>query len=150
MNWYMEALLGVLPNVLKTGQWFSSAGTGRVNYVTREDCARAAAGALLKQPSNQTYTVTGPEALAAEEIAAIASGVAGKPLAVVEVTDEQLGAGAKAAGVPDFVIDNFIVPFDRNTREGKIDLVTDAVEKLWGSNPTSVREFLTQNRPALA
>ena len=51
--------------------------------------------------------------------------------------------------MPDFVIDNFIVPFERNAREGKVSTVTDAVEKLWGTKPTSVKDFLTANRGAL-
>ena len=95
-------------------------------------------------------TVTGPEALSNAEIAAIASDLTGKPIAVVDVTDDQLAGGAKAAGVPDFVIDNFIVPFDRNAREGKVAAVTDAVEKLWGEKPTSIRAFLAANKAALA
>jgi NAD(P)H dehydrogenase (quinone) len=149
MTWYTENLLGSLPPNLAAGQWYTSAGGGKTSYVTREDCARAAAGALLLPATNQTYTVTGPEALTNAEIAAIASDLTGKPLAVIDVTDEQLAGGAKAAGVPDFVIDNFIVPFDRNAREGKVASVTDAVEKLWGSKPTSVREFLAANKAAL-
>lgn len=149
MTWYTENLLGSLPTNLASGQWYTSAGTGKTSYVTREDCARAAAGALLQPATNQTFTVTGPEALTNAEIAAIASDLTGKPLTVIDVTDEQLAGGAKAAGVPDFVIDNFIVPFDRNAREGKVAAVTDAVEKLWGAKPTSVRDFLSDNKAAL-
>lgn len=150
MTWYTDNLLSSLPGTLASGLWYSSAGTGKTSYVTREDCARAAAGALLQPATNQTYTVTGPEALSNAEIAAIASDLTGKPIAVVDVTDDQLAGGAKAAGVPDFVIDNFIVPFDRNAREGKVAAVTDAVEKLWGAKPTSVRSFLAANKAALA
>ena len=150
MTWYAENLLGSLPSALASGQWYSSAAGGRTGYVTRLDCARAAAGALLVAASNQTLTVTGPAAVSNAEIAAIVTKVTGKPLAVIEVTDEQLGAGAKAAGVPDFVVDHFIVAFDRNAREGKVDLSTDAVETLWGTKPQSVEAFLTANKAALA
>jgi NAD(P)H dehydrogenase (quinone) len=149
MTWYTDNLLSSLPGTIASGQWYTSAGTGKTSYVTREDCARAAAGALLQPGTNQTYTVTGPEALSNAEIAEIASDITGKPIAVIDVTDEQLAGGAKAAGVPDFVIDNFIVPFDRNAREGKVAAVTDAVEQLWGTKPTSVRDFLAANKAAL-
>ncbi|WP_421762000.1 NmrA family NAD(P)-binding protein [Devosia sp.] len=150
MNWYTHNLLGALPNALAFGQWYTSVGDGKVNYVTREDCAKAAAGALLTTASNQTYTVSGPAALSATEIAALASAAAGKSLAVVNVSDEQLAAGAKAAGVPDFVIEHFIVAFDRNTREGKADVTTNAVETLWGTKPVSVAEFFKANAAALS
>lgn len=148
-TWYTENLLGSLPSNLASGHWYSSADGGRTSYVTREDCARAAAGALLQPAAGKTYTVTGPEALTNAEIAAIVSELTGRPLSVIAVSDEQLAAGAKAAGVPDFVIDHYILPFERNAREGKVAAVTDAVEALWGEKPTSVRDFLGANRAAL-
>lgn len=149
MTWYTENLLGSLPPNLASGQWYTSSAGGKTSYVTREDCARAAAGALLQPATNQTYTVTGPEALSNTEIAALATELTGKPISVIEVTDEQLEAGARAAGVPDFVVDHIVVPFDRNAREGKVAAVTDAVEQLWGAKPTSVRDFLAANKAAL-
>lgn len=149
MTWYTENLLGSLPSALASGQWYSSAAGGRTGYVTRLDCARAAAGALLATASNKTFTVTGPAAVSNAEIAASVAKLTGKPLAVIEVTDEQLAAGAKAAGVPDFVVDHFMVAFDRNAREGKVDLSTDAVETLWGTKPQSVDAFLAANAAAL-
>jgi len=149
MTWYSENLLGSLAPALASGKWYTSSAGGRTGYVSRIDCARAAAGALLVPASNRTYTVTGPAALSNAEIAAIASKLTGKPIDVIEVDDEALAAGARAAGVPDFVIDNFIVAFDRNTREGKVDLATDVVETLWGEKPESVEAFLAANKAAL-
>jgi NAD(P)H dehydrogenase (quinone) len=149
MSWYADNLLGSLPGNLATGQWFTSTAGGKVGYVTREDCARAAAGALLMPAENGTYTVTGPETLSVAEIARIASDVAGEPLTVIDVTDAELAAGAKAAGVADYVIEHFIVALERNTREGKMAMATDAVETLWGEKPMSLRDFLEANRRAL-
>lgn len=149
MSWYMENMLGTLPNNLKSGQWFTSNESGKNNYVSRRDCARAAAGALLKGAENAIYTVTGPQPLSNAEIAAIATEVTGKPLSVIAVTDEQLAGGAKAAGVPDFVIEHFVLPFERFGRSGKSAGNTDAVETLWGEKPQSLKEFLTGHRAAL-
>jgi NAD(P)H dehydrogenase (quinone) len=150
MAWYTENLLGSLPGALASGKWYTSAAGGRTGYVSRIDCARAAAGALLVPATNQTYTVTGPAAVSNTDVAEIASKLTGKPIEVVHVDDAALAAGAKAAGVPDFVVDNFIVSFDRNTREGKVNLATDAVETLWGTKPESVEAFLAANKAALA
>lgn len=149
MGWYMENLLSTLPGSLASGQWFTSAAGGKTSYTARLDCARAAAGALPKGAENETYSVSGPEALSNAEIAAIATEVTGRPLSVIEVSDEQLAAGAKAGGVPDFVVDHFIVPFEQFARAGKAGAVTDAVETLWGEKPVSVEEFLRANRAAL-
>lgn len=150
MNWYMENLLSALPNHLASGQWFTSANGGKTNYTARVDCAHAAAGALLKGAEDKTYTVTGPEALSNAQIAAIATEVTGRPLSVIEISDEQLADGARAAGVPDFVIEHFVVPFERFARAGKAEAVTDAVEVLWGGKPVSLKEFLSANKAALA
>lgn len=150
MTWYTENLLGSLPGVVASGKWYTSAAGGRTGYVSRLDCARAAAGALLVPASNKTYTVTGPAAVSNADVAVIASKLTGKPIEVVNVDDASLAAGARAAGVPDFVVDNFIVSFDRNTREGKVNFATDAVETLWGEKPQSVEAFLTANKAALA
>ena len=49
MSWYAENLLGSLPGVLASGKWFTSAGSGRIAYVPREDVARACAGALASR-----------------------------------------------------------------------------------------------------
>ncbi len=149
MNWYAENLLGTLPQALASGQWYTSTAGGEVSYVSRVDCARAAAGALLRPSDNRTYTVTGPEALSNAAIAAIASALTGRPLSVVDVSDEALAAGARAAGVPEFVIEHFMVAFDRNTREGKVAAVTNAVEELWGEKPQGVRDVLAAHVQAL-
>jgi NAD(P)H dehydrogenase (quinone) len=149
MSWYAENLLNALPPVLQSGKWYSAAGEGRLAHIAREDCARAAAGALIAGGESRTLDVTGEKALTAHEIAAVASAVTGKPLEVVDVGDEALAAGARQAGVPDAVIDTYIVPFEINTRAGRMEPATDAVEQLWGSKPQSVRAFLEANKAAL-
>jgi NAD(P)H dehydrogenase (quinone) len=148
--WYMENLLNALPPAIKSGTWYSASGEGRVTHVTREDCARAAAGALLAGgDESRTLTVTGPDALTAREIAAIASEVTGKPITVVDVTDEQSVAALKQAGLPEPVA-RLVASFDTNTRLGRIGTVTDTVEQLWGSKPEGVRAFITEHRAALS
>jgi NAD(P)H dehydrogenase (quinone) len=146
--WYAENLLGSLPPVLQSGKWFSATGEGKIAHATREDEARAAAGALVLGGPSRTLTVTGPEALTTRQIAAIASEVTGKPIEVIDVTDEQLVAGLLQAGLPA-PIAHLIASFDKNTRLGRIDMVTDTVEQLWGTKPASVRAFLEANRSAL-
>jgi NAD(P)H dehydrogenase (quinone) len=149
MSWYSENLLSSLPPVLQSGKWYTAAGEGRLAHVAREDCARAAAGALIAGGESRTLGVTGQTLLTTREIAAVASAVTGKPIEVVDVDEESLAAGARQAGVPDAVVDTFIVPFDVNTREGRMEPATDAVEQLWGTKPQSVAAFLEANRAAL-
>jgi NAD(P)H dehydrogenase (quinone) len=138
--WYQENLLGALPHALETGQWFSASGEGRISHIAHADCAEAAAAALAQAPENKTYTLTGPELLTTKEIAALASAATGKPLAVIDVTDEQLAGGLKAAGLPEAIIP-MLVSFDANTREGGFDVLTNDVEALTGHKPQPLADF---------
>jgi NAD(P)H dehydrogenase (quinone) len=142
VSWYQENLLMALPNALKSGQWFSAAGDGKVSHVAREDVARAAAAALASlSTTSETYDITSDEAFTTEEIAAIAAKATGKALKVVHVTDGQLIAGLQAHGVPTPAA-AFIACFDTNTRLGGMTAPTDAVRKLTGRAPRRLEEYL--------
>ena len=148
-SWYTEGLLGSLPAAIASGKWYTAAGEGLISHITREDTAKAAAGALIADaPGSRVLTITGPEALTVRELAAIASEVTGKPIEVVDVSDEQYAAGLQQAGFSADLAGLFTT-FEIGHRRGLLSMVTDAVEELWGDKPTTVREFLTANRAAL-
>lgn len=148
-SWYMENLFMSLPAALRSGQWFTSAGNGRNPYIARDDIAAATAGALLKdEAENRIYTLSGPAALTASEVAGIVTAITGKQLAVVDVTDEQLAEGLKGAGLPEAFIPT-LVSFDTNARQGLFDIVTADAEKLSGRKSKPLKAFLEENRAAL-
>ncbi|MER9351519.1 SDR family oxidoreductase [Mesorhizobium sp. M0227] len=149
-GWYQENLFMALPHAIASGKWYTSAGDGRMAHGARDDMAAAiAAGLVTVSNESKTYTLTGPQAYTTAEIAALVSEVTGKPLDVVQVPDEALTEGVKAAGVPeDFA--RIIVSFDANTRSGRIAMVTDAVETLSGRKSKTLKQFLEANKAALA
>jgi NAD(P)H dehydrogenase (quinone) len=148
-GWYQENLMRSLPQALASGQWYTSAGQGRIAHAARDDIAAAIAAALASDEGESvTYTLTGPEALTTDEIAARAAKALGKPLQVVHLTDEQLAEGMKRAGVPEGFIP-VLVSFDTNTRVGGIDMVAGDIEKLSGRAPAPMETFLEANRAAL-
>jgi NAD(P)H dehydrogenase (quinone) len=147
--WYQENLFMSLPQVLASGHWYTSTGYGKVNNLARADCAAALAAALASDSGeSKTYTLTGGEKLTTSEIAALASEVLGKKIEVIQLNDEQLAGGMKAAGVPEFLIP-FLIGFEANTRVGDADIQTDDVEKLTGRKPTPFRAFFEANKAAL-
>lgn len=148
-NWYAENLRHAIPAALASGKWYTAAGTGRIAYVTREDTARAAAAAMLEESSDIRYDITGPAALTQDEVAALAAAAYRTPIEPVHVTDEQLLAGLLGAGVPE-VMARLSVEFDRNTREGKLATVTDAVEQLTGRQPQALKDWLYPEAAAAA
>ncbi|RST84334.1 SDR family oxidoreductase [Aquibium carbonis] len=148
-GWYMENLSMSLPATVASGQWFTSAGQGRTSHVQRDDLARAIAAGLAKPPADSaTYTLSGPEAFTNAEIAAMAAEVLGKPIAVVDLTDEQLAEGMAAAGVPAPVVP-LLVSFDAATRSGVLGTVTGDVESLTGRKPIALRAWMEANKAAI-
>lgn len=148
VSWYAENLLTSLPGNVASGKWFTSAQVGRINHVPRHDVARAAAGALASRNGvREKLDITGPMPLTIAEIAAVAAEIAGKPIEVVQVSDAQLAAGVRAAGVPEAYIP-LVVGTDANIRAGKFDVTSDAVQRLTGTPAASLREFLAANRTA--
>lgn len=149
-NWYAENLHLSLPGVLASGRWYSAAGDGATAYVTREDCARADAAALASaDTSRTTLNITGPAALSASQIAALATQVLGKPIQVVPVSAEQLAQGMAAAGVPAFMVP-LLVSFDLNAAADRIGTVSDDVLRLTGTPAQALQEWLTVNKVAFA
>jgi len=149
-GWYQENLFMALPHAIASGQWYTSAGDGRIAHGARDDMAAAiAAGLVSGSTDSKTYTLTGPHAYTTAEIAALVSEVTGKPLEVIQVPDEALAEGVKAAGVPEDFAD-VVVSFDVNTRAGRIAMVTDAIETLSGRTPKTLKQFLEANKAALA
>lgn len=148
-SWYAENLFMSLPNAFRSGQWFNSAGDGATSFIARDDIAAAIAGALADPSTgSRIWTLTGAEAHSNAEVAALATGAAGKPIQLVNLTDEQLAGGMKAAGVPEAIIPT-LVSFDTATREGNLGLVTDDVERLSGRKPLPLRDFIAANSEAL-
>lgn len=149
-GWYQENLFMALPHAIASGQWYTSAGDGRIAHAARDDMAAAiAAGLASDSTESTTYTLTGPQAYTTAEIAALVSEVTGKPLEVVQLPDDALTEGVKAAGIPEEFA-RVIVSFDANTRSGRIAMVTDALETLSRRKPRSLKQFLEANKTALA
>lgn len=147
-NLYADLLLGALPGAVASGQLVDARGDGRIAWVTREDCARTAAAALVSATGRSAIDVTGPAAIGSDELAAIVSDLVAKPVQHVNVTPEQLVAGLVGHGFPEFVAQLFAT-FDSATAKGQLANATDTVEKLTGKKPQSIREFLAANRAAL-
>jgi len=149
-NVYTEMLLMSLPPAIASGHLMAAAGDGGVGYVTREDCARAAAAALAANTSGRaTLDITGPEVVTFADLAQIASEISGRPVNYVSVATEDMVAGMIRAGLPPFLAEA-MVSFHTAAAQGDHGFTTSAVADLTGTAPQSVRDFLLAHREALA
>jgi NAD(P)H dehydrogenase (quinone) len=146
-NLYADYLPYTLPQAAASGQLHTARGDGRIAFVLREDCARAAAAALADDvDGRRVIDVTGPDALSGEDLARIASELGGKRVVHVPVTADALRAGMIGAGMPAGVAD-LMVSFDLAAARGDLGHVSDGVDRLTGRPPTSVAAFLRSAWP---
>lgn len=149
-NLYAEYQAPVVARAIESGQLVTSAGDGRVAYVSRDDCAAAAAAVLVQDGhERQAYDITGPEAIGPQDLAALAAELGGRPVEVVPVGDDALTAGMVASGASEPAA-RVTASFAAAAREGFLRRVTNAVEELTGKAPRSLREVVIASRESLA
>jgi len=149
MCWYADFLIPTLAPAVASGKLMAATGQGGAPYVTREDCAQAAAAALASSDTNnKTWNITGPDLVTYAELARLASELTGRPVSFEAVTPEERVAQLIAAGTPEFIA-KLLVSSQMAIAQGKMGTPSTAVKELTGREPMSVREFLSSNRAAL-
>lgn len=149
MSWYTEFLIPTLAPAVASGKLIAATGQGGAPYVTREDCAQAAAAALASDDAtDQTWNVTGPDLVTYSDLAKLTSEITGQPVTFEAVTPEERTAQLIALGTPE-PIAKLLVSSQVAIAQGKMGTPTTAVKELTGRAPMSVREFLMANRAAL-
>ena len=125
------------------GSFHHNLGDGQTAYVSRDDCAAAAAAVLSggSEHDGQIYNITGPALLGAAELAELYGRVGGTPVEAINVPDEGLIQGMIGAGLPEFVA-GLIASFGTAIRGGYLNERSDAVEKLTGRPPVTLESVL--------
>jgi NAD(P)H dehydrogenase (quinone) len=141
-NLYAHMQVPTVQQAIASGQLVANAGDGRTAYVTREDCAAVAAAVLVQEGHDgKAYDVTGPAALGADDLAALAGELGGTPVEVVHVDDDTYVKGLVGAGLPEEMA-RVVASFGAAAREGHLDTVATTVADLTGRAPTSLREVI--------
>jgi len=147
--WYTDFLIPTLAPAVATGKLVAATGQGGAPFVTREDCARAAAAALASSDtSNRTWNITGPAVVTYADLARLAGELTGKPVEYVNVQPEERVQQLVGFGTPE-PIAKMLVSSQTAIAQGKMGTATSAVQELTGRAPTSVAEFLSTRRSAL-
>lgn len=146
---YAEYQVPAGAQAIAAGRLVHNNGDGRIAYVSREDCAAAAAAVLTTDGhDDRAYDITGPEPLSQDDVASLLSKVSGRPIEAVAVDDEAFVQGLTAAGVPEPAARAFAT-YGRAIREGYLDEAPGAVENLTGRPPRSLREVFEAHRDEL-
>ncbi len=125
-----------------SGEYVTARGDGAIAYVSREDCARAAAAALASSfDGRRTMEVSGPEALTGNDLATLTSELTGRPVRHVSLSSDAWTQRLVEAGVPRANAELYVA-YELAAARGLLGTVSDTVLQLTGTPPSSVRELL--------
>lgn len=144
---YCECLLPVLPRALEEGRMWGAVRDAKVAWLTRKDCADAAAGAMLNasEHENKIYDVTGPRAYSYAEVAALLSKIVGRSIVYEDLAPEAYKALLVRQGLSNAAAEIYLA-LDLSLHSGEMERVTDAVRKLSGHAPDTLENFLEHGR----
>jgi NAD(P)H dehydrogenase (quinone) len=141
-NIYSHLVLVGMDLVLRTGMLLDNSGGGAIGYVLRDDCAAVAATILADGGyEDQRLEITGPRALTHADVTALITEFTGVPVRYVPISDDETVADLVAHGMPEPDARRFAT-IGVSTRAGYNDVVTDAVHRVTGREPTSVADVL--------
>jgi uncharacterized protein YbjT (DUF2867 family) len=141
----MANLLASAEAVQYTGKLFVPAGDAGISMIHPHDVGAVAAVALIEdRHEDETYTLTGPEAIAFGEVAANLSEATKREIEYLNVPDEAALEGMTEQGLPDFVAAQIVTVFGM-LRGGAQERTTDTVRSLTGHEPRSFAEFAREH-----
>ncbi|EFC81912.1 NmrA family protein [Parafrankia sp. EUN1f] len=125
------------------------AGNGKVAPVAQDDIADAATAVLLNPLPHaaRTYSLTGPEALTLDEVAAVVSDAAGRRIVYHPETVDEAYASRASYGAPEWQVDAWVSTYTA-IAAGELAIVTSDVPELTGHPATSLADLLRQGRSA--
>jgi NAD(P)H dehydrogenase (quinone) len=135
---YMDMFLDMFD---ATGTIRGPAKQGRGAFVSREDCARVAAAALIATPEG-IYDITGPEALSLTDVARRLSAIAGRELRYEDESVETGRAWRSRAGVPAWRVE-LSLGWHEAIAAGELERTSDSVARLTGKSPLDIESYFS-------
>lgn len=157
---YAEAMItNYFTYVKSDGVLKNSQGDGKMAYISRRDCAKAVAHALVKGDKypKKVFDINGPELMTISEFCEIGNKATGNHVTYKFITDEENYQVFDAMGVPRTTDGVFkdgseapfssdgMVTFAQAIREGKMDNFTKDFEELTGDKALTVQYMFEHN-----
>jgi uncharacterized protein YbjT (DUF2867 family) len=142
---YLTNLLANARAVAATGMLFAPASTAEISFVDPRDVADVAVECLLGAGHvGRAYTLTGPEAITFERVAAELSAATGRPVRYVHVSDDDARHAMIGDGLPPMVAEAIVAIF-ATQRTGWMATTTTDVRDVTGRQPRSITGFAREH-----
>lgn len=153
---YAEAMVSSFVEAYErtNGILANNMGEGKMAFISRDDCATAAAYAAMSEDIDKVLNINGAELLTIADFLEIASEVTGKKVVYKYITDDEMYAYFDSIGVPRTTEEmwadtakNFpfcsdgMVTFGKAIRQNQMSVYTNDFEKLTGRKPLFVRHI---------
>jgi uncharacterized protein YbjT (DUF2867 family) len=144
-SWFMRNFVDARhhhgASLQRDGLLVTATGEGRVGFVDPQDIAEVAVRALADASSHDTaHVITGPQALRYDDIVAVLSQVAGRPMRHVHAAPDEAQRHMMGAGIPERYA-RLLVQLDEAIRQGTEARVTQTVSRVTGHAPRSFEAF---------
>ncbi|WP_449395847.1 SDR family oxidoreductase [Devosia riboflavina] len=144
-NWFSDNFENYWGHGVLAGEINVPAGNSKTSFIDTRDIADAAAAALTSDKfDNQTFTLTGPEALSYADAAALISKATGRTVTYRSVDDSVFIPALLSAGLSQGYA-QLLAGIFYPVREGWAADVTDAVETLTGKKARTLAAYVTEN-----
>lgn len=153
---YAEAMVSSFVEAYERtdGVLANNMGEGKMAFISRDDCATAAAYAAMSEDIDKVLNINGAELLTIADFLEIASEVTGKKVVYKYITDDEMYAYFDSIGVPRTTEEmwadtakNFpfcsdgMVTFGKAIRQNQMSVYTNDFEKLTGRKLLFVRQI---------
>lgn len=150
-SWFMQNFVNpqhVHAQSLAAGEpMITATGRGKIAFIDAGDIARTAVRLLIDtRIRNADYVLTGPEALAFDDVAAIFREHTGRPTSHRSVSPAELVDRWTAGGMPAEYA-NLLAALDERVARGSEARTTRVVEEITGEPPRSFAAFVAATSP---
>ncbi len=121
--------------------FYSASGQAKISHVDVRDIAAVTVKALTEPDhEGRAYTLSGPQALAYDEMASELSKAIGRPITHVNLSPSDLKNGMLAEGMPEELVDRML-DLERYFREGRASCITNDIKQVTGQEPRRFAEY---------
>lgn len=148
---FMQNILDQRVSIRSEGVVRSPAGDAEIPMVDTRDVAAVAAVVLTEEGHEEKrYILTGPEPVSWAEVAAILTRTLRRPVEYRAETEPEAFARLHDARLPAWHIGAQLALAEYQRRGGGTSIVTDTVERLAGSPPRGIQDFVRDHADAIS
>jgi uncharacterized protein YbjT (DUF2867 family) len=142
-NFFMQNLL-MQKEVIESGTYMEPTGTASISFVDVRDIADIAVIATSGALDDQALTLTGPEKLSGDEVAALLSKATGTTVHFVSPDMSTFRATLLSRGMPEWQVAALVELYTlvQNRRGSYLGSTTSSIEEVTGQLPRTLEQFI--------